>query len=100
MREGNSRLGLLGSARRLRILGFDDQPARRAGDGLRRPHLARCAQMQVEDKLVTLTPGMAVTAEIKTGLAHRAELSALAAHALPAQELAGAVRNSLPPGDE
>jgi hemolysin D len=24
-------------------------------------------QMQVEDKLVTLTPGMAVTAEIKTG---------------------------------
>jgi hemolysin D len=26
-----------------------------------------CAQMQVEDKLVTLTPGMAVTAEIKTG---------------------------------
>jgi hypothetical protein len=67
MREGNSRLGLLGSARRLRILGFDDQPARRAGDGLRRPHLARCAQMQVEDKLVTLTPGMAVTAEIKTG---------------------------------
>ena len=58
------------------------------------------AQMQVEDKLVTLTPGMAVTAEIKTGLAHRAELSALAAHALPARELAGAVRNSLPPGDE
>ena len=25
------------------------------------------AQMQVEDKLVTLTPGMAVMAEIKTG---------------------------------
>ena len=25
------------------------------------------AQMQVEDKLATLTPGMAVTAEIKTG---------------------------------
>ena len=25
-----------------------------------------CAQMQVEDKLVTLTPGMAVTAEIKS----------------------------------
>ncbi len=25
------------------------------------------AQIQVEDKLVTLTPGMAVTAEIKTG---------------------------------
>src|SRR5262249_32971977 len=33
-------------------------------------------------------------------LAHRAELSALAAHALPARELAGAVKNSLPPGDE
>src|SRR6516225_3828308 len=33
-------------------------------------------------------------------LAHRAELSALAAHALPAWELAGAVRNSPPPGDE
>jgi len=57
------------------------------------------AQMQVEDKLVTLTPVGGDRGD-QDRLAHRAELSALAAHALPARELAGAVRNSPPPGDE
>src|SRR5262249_10728321 len=55
--------------------------------------------MQVEDKLVPLTPVGGDRGD-QDRLAHRAELSALAAHALPARELAGAVRNSPPPGDE
>jgi len=37
------------------------------GAGLRAPVSLDRAQMQVEDRLVDLTPGMAVTVEIKTG---------------------------------
>ena len=41
-------------------------------------------QMQIEDKLVNLTPGMAVTVEIKTGKRRLIELPDVAAVAVPA----------------
>ncbi len=52
------------------------------------------SQMQIDDRLVNLSPGMAVTVEIKTGSRTDPELSAVAAAALPAGNVARAVRRS------
>ncbi len=49
------------------------------------------AQMQIDDRIVNLSPGMAVTVEIKTGSRHDPELSLVAAAALSAGNLARAV---------
>ena len=53
-------------------------------------------KMQIDDRMVDLSPGMAVTVEIKTGIAHDPELSALAAAALSAGSPARAVSTVVP----
>jgi hypothetical protein len=58
-------------------------------------------QMMVQDRLVNLTPGMALTVEIKTGSRTRHRLPALAAdsrQAVGVGEEVGAVRRSSQPG--
>ena len=49
--------------------------------------------MQVEDKLVKLGPGMAVTVEIKTGVAQDHQLPSLAAGEIQAGSAAGAIKS-------
>ena len=44
-----------------------NQRAEGPGTELQRPHFARSHQMQIDDRVVNLSPGMAVTVEIKTG---------------------------------
>jgi hypothetical protein len=50
------------------------------------------SQMQIEDKRVNLSPGMAVTVEIKTGAQHH-QLPPLTAHSLQTREFARKIRN-------
>src|SRR6516165_12380149 len=83
-----------------RVRGTEVTTQRARRDGLRRPHLARLRPDAGGRQAGHLDTGHGGDRGDQDRLAHRAELSALAAHALPAWELAGAVRNSPPPGDE
>jgi membrane fusion protein, hemolysin D len=53
-------------------------------------------KMQIDDRIVNLSPGMAVTVEIKTGSHMIPELSPVAAAPLPAGDLARAVTRLAP----
>ena len=81
------------SARRARAAGRRTRRSEPKGQELN--YCARVSldrtQMQIDDKMVNLSPGMAVTVEIKTGSRTHPELSPVAAAALSAREPARAI---------